>query len=107
MGKEQDNELKPLNYFEGLGFWVAASMILIYNPGHVLPVWLGSSKSESPQADFFLLLGRDDQKTFMQAEDFNSKESEEAFLKHATPKWENIQPGIYQLDITEIVKGLL
>ena len=106
MKKELNNELEPMDILVP-DFWYKAHLRLLENPGKVLPVYSKDTEVNPPVQDFFLSLVKDEGKIFMQAEGFSTNILEIAFLINVSDRWQVFQPGIYRLDVTKYLKGVV
>jgi hypothetical protein len=106
MTLEQDNELEPM-YLGIPHFGQLSTFKLLEDPDKVLPVYTKIPTSKEPKIDFFLSIVREEGKRFLQAEGFTSDELEKDFVVRVSDRWSLLQPGIWRLDITEMVKGVL
>ena len=106
MKKELNNELEPMDILVP-NFWKTAVFKLLENPEKVLPVYSKDPEVNPSVQDFFLLLVKEEGKIFMQAEGFSTNILEIAFLINVSDRWQVFQPGIYRLDVTKYLKGVV
>jgi hypothetical protein len=104
MERRMDNELEPLNIVQKK-FWEIAINTLSKNPDKLLPVYLEIPEITRPIGNYFLHLIEEDEFVFIQAEGFNSREFEDGFILGSDKEWQQIQPGIYRLDVTDEIRN--
>ena len=88
-------------------FWKTAVFKLLENPEKVLPVYSEDREVDPPVQNFFLRFVKEDGKVYMQAEGFSTNSLEVAFLINVSDNWQIFQPGIYRLDSTKYLKGIV
>jgi len=106
MERELENELEPLK-LNVSNFWDSAFEKLKENRDKVLPVFLEHSVTGIEIGSYYLRLIDMGENTFLQAEGFSSRAIEEGFIIGGSYFWKKLQPGIYQFNVTNIIKGNL